>query len=77
MPNPSRRIPSNDPPSDDTLGEDRAADGEQPVENLAAAQRRKKLAAIKKAVDAGEYDSEDVLDDALKSILRHLDDGPK
>lgn len=73
MSKPSRRIPNNDEPSENTQGEDHIADGGQTVESDAAEQRRRKLAAIRKAVDAGEYDSEDVMDEALKSMLRHLD----
>lgn len=73
MSKPSRRTPNNDEPSENTQGEDHIADGGQTVESDTAEQRRRKLAAIRKAVDAGEYDSEDVMDEALKSMLRHLD----
>ena len=74
MSKPNRRIPNDDEPSGNTQGEDHAANGGKSAASDAAEQRRKKLAAIKKAVDAGEYDSEDVLEDALKNMLRHLDD---
>ena len=43
-----------------------------PADNSAAAQRAKKLAAIKAAVEAGEYDSEDVLDEAMRIMLRRV-----
>lgn len=75
MSKPTRRLPNDDEPSGNTQGEgNHASDNAEAASRDAAEQRRKKLAAIKKAVDAGEYDSEDVLDDALKSMLRHLDD---
>ena len=43
---------------------------ESPISDVeAAAIRAEKLAAIKKAVDAGEYDSDDLLEKAMQRML--------
>ena len=71
MPRMTNRTGSNDEtnelPNDDS-------NAEPPPENTAAAMRAKKLAAIKAAVEAGEYDSGEVLDEAMKMMRKRIED---
>lgn len=63
--------PTNRLPKDDDMPDSNPS-SQPPLTPQEA--RQKKLDAIKRAVDAGEYDSEEIFDEALKRMLNSFED---